>query len=193
MTRPGIELRSPGPLAKRCKNEQRERLSYYIQKQDIYDIPIYKTSCSTLKPHTCKFELNRINCEMEINTECSSSLISEKQFNEQPNARLSKKGVIQRLRTCSGEVIIPKREANLNVKYNGKINNLRVLVVPGSEPSLLGKDWLESLTIYVSATCNQIKRSYLNQGFSELFKPGLGTLKNVTAKLYIKQNSTLVL
>ena len=81
--------------------------------------------------------------------------------------------------------------ANLNIKYKEKMYNLKVLVVPGSGPRLLGKDWQEGLPVNLSATCNQTKWTDLNREFSELFKPGLGTLKNVTAKLYIKQNSTL--
>ena len=68
--------------------------------------------------------------------------------------------------------------------------DLRVLVVPGSELNLLGRDWLEKLPINISATCSQIERTDLNQEFAELFKPGLGTLKIATAKLYLKQNST---
>ena len=51
------------------------------------------------------------------------------------------------------------------------------------------KGLAESLPINLSATRDQIKWTDLNQKFSELFKPDLGTLKNVTAKLYIKQNS----
>ena len=60
-------------------------------KKKTYDIPLYMTSPGTLKPYACKLELNGISCTMEINTECSSSLINEKQFNELPNARLTKK------------------------------------------------------------------------------------------------------
>ena len=67
--------------------------------------------------------------------------------------------------------------------------DLRVLVVPGSGPSLLGKDWLEKLPINISATCNQIEWTDLNQEFAELLKPGLGTLKVTTTKLYLTQNS----
>ena len=70
------------------------------------------------------------------------------------------------------------------------LDNLRVLVVPGSGPNLLGRDRLEKLPINISATCNQIEWTNLNQEFAELFKPGLGTLKIATAKLYLKQNST---
>ncbi len=76
--------------------------------------------------------------------------------------------------------------ANLNVKYKGKMYNLRTFVVPGSGPSLLGRNWLESLPINLFANCDQIKLTDLNQKFFELFKPGLDILK-----LYIKQNCTL--
>ena len=100
------------------------------------------------------------------------------------------KGVIQRLWTYSGKIIILKGVAHLNIKYKEKMYNLRVLIVPGLEPIILRIDMLESLPINLSATCNQIKWTYLNQEFSELFKPGLGTLKNATEKLYIKQNRT---
>ena len=68
--------------------------------------------------------------------------------------------------------------------------DLRELVVPGSGPNLLGRDWLKKLPINISATYNQIEWTNLNQEISELFKPGLGTLKIATTKLYLKQNST---
>ena len=68
--------------------------------------------------------------------------------------------------------------------------NLRILVVPGSGPNLLGRDWLENLPFDISANCNQIEWTDLNQEFAELFKPDLGTLKVATAKLYLKQDST---
>ena len=39
-------------------------------------------------------------------------------------------------------------------------------------------------------TCNQIKWTDVEQEFSELFKPDLGSLKNARVKLYIKHNIT---
>ena len=77
---------------------------------------------------------------MEIDSGYSSLLISKKDFYELLNARLSKRGIIQRLRTYSDAVIIPKGVANLNVKYKGKMYNIMVLVVPGWGPNLLGRD-----------------------------------------------------
>ena len=52
------------------------------------------------------------------------------------------------------------------------------------------RDWLGSLPVNLFATCNQLKWTDLYQKFSELFNLVLEALKNVTAKLYVKQNST---
>ena len=104
-------------FSRQCKNKQRESLSHYMKEHDTYDIPLYMTSSSTLKPDPGKRDLNIISCEMEIDTKRSSSLLSEKQFYELPNARWA----IQRLRTYSGEIILPKAVANLYIKSKGKI------------------------------------------------------------------------
>ena len=69
--------------------------------------------------------------------------------------------------------------------------DLKVLVIPGSGPNILGKVWLEKLLINISAIRNQIEWTDLNQEFAEIFKPGFGIVKIATAKLYLKQNSTL--
>ena len=61
--------------------------------------------------------------------------------------------------------------------------DLRVLVVPGFGPNILGRDWLEKLPINISVNCDQIEWTDLNQEFSELFKPDLGTLKNHYSKI----------
>ena len=151
---------------------------------------LLSTRYRNYNPYTCKLELNGVQCEMEIDTGSSSTLISRRQFDLLPYAKLSKKRTILRLRTYSGGAIIPNGVANLKVKYQGKMYDLRVLVVPGSGPNLLGGDWLEKLLIDISATCNQIEWTDLNQEIAELLKPGLGTLKIATAKLYLKQNST---
>ena len=162
--------------------------SHYIQ--ETHDMLLLSTRYSNYKPYTCKLELNGVQCEMEIDTGCSSTLINKRQFDLLPYAKLSKKRTILRLRTNSGGVIIPNGVAGLKVKYQGKIYDLKVLVVPGSGPNLLGRDCRAKLPMSISATCNQIEWTDLNQEFAELFKPDLGTLKIATEKLYLKQNST---
>ena len=61
------------------------------------------TSSNTLKLYSCKLEQNGISCEMEIDTGCLSSLISE-----QPSMRLSKKELVLGLQTYPSEIILPK-------------------------------------------------------------------------------------
>ena len=130
-------------------------MSHYLQ--ETHDMLLLSTIYSNYKLNTYKLELNGIQCEMEIDTGCLSTLISKKQFDLLLYAKLSKKRIIMRLRTYSGGVIIPNGVANLKVKYQGKMYDLRVLVVPGSGPNLLGRDWLEKLPINISASCNQIE------------------------------------
>ena len=120
------------------ENEQRGNMSHYIQ--ETQDILLLSTRYSNYKPYTSKLELNGVQCKMEIDTGCSSTLISKKQFDLLPYAKLSKKRTILRLQTYTGKVIIPNGVANLKVKYQGKMYDLRVLVVPGSGSNLLGRD-----------------------------------------------------
>ena len=90
-------------------------MSHYIQ--ETQDMLLLSTRYSNYKPYTCKLELNGIQCEMEIDTGCSSTLISKRQFDLLPHAKLSKKRTIPRLRTYLGGVIIPNGVANLKVKF----------------------------------------------------------------------------
>ena len=147
-----LKCNNKNHFSRHCKNEQRGNMLHYIQV--THDILLLSTRYSNNKPYTCKLELNGVHCEMKIDTGCSSTLISKKQFDLLSYARLSKKRTILRLRTYSGEVIILNKFANLKVKYLGKMYDLRVLVVPGSEPSLFGRDWLEKLQFNISATWN---------------------------------------
>ena len=135
-------------------------MSHYLQ--ETHDMLLLSTRYSIYKPYMCKLELNGAQCKIEIDTRCSSTLISKRQFDLLPYAKLSKKRTILRLRTYSGGVIILNGVANLKVKYQGKMYDLRVPVVPGSGPSLLGRDWLEKLAINISANANQIEWTNLH-------------------------------
>ena len=59
---------------------------------------LLSTRYSNYKPYTCKLELNGIQCEMQLDTGYSSTLISKKQFDLLPYAKLSKKRSILSLR-----------------------------------------------------------------------------------------------
>ena len=50
-----------------------------------------------------------------------------------------------KLRTFTGEVIIPKGEAEVKVEYGGQTCCLPLLVTPGKRPVLLGRNLLSDL------------------------------------------------
>lgn len=64
-----------------------------MQERNAPDISLYRFILNALEPDTCKFELVRISCEMEIDTGCSF-LLSKEQFKKLPNAVISKKGLM---------------------------------------------------------------------------------------------------
>ena len=71
-------------FSRRCKNKQKGNMLHYLQ--ETHNMLLLSTRYSNYKPYTCKLELNG---EMEIDTECSSTLISKKQFDLLPYAKLS--------------------------------------------------------------------------------------------------------
>ena len=52
-----------------------------------------------------------------------------------------------KLQTFTGEVIIPKGEAEVKVEYGGQTCRLPLLVTPGKQPALLGRNWLSDLRL----------------------------------------------
>ena len=78
----------------------------------------------------------------------------------------------------------------VNVTYQSQVQQLRLLVVRGNDPSLLGRDWLSALNI------NLQELSVLHTGgiknlqgilnsHAELFKDKLGLVKATKVKLFV--------
>ena len=82
----------------------------------------------------------------------------------------------------------------VDVTYQGQVQQLRLLVVRGNDPSLLGRDWLSALNI------NLQELSVLHTGgiknlqgildsHAELFKDELGLVKGTKVKLFVSDSS----
>lgn len=127
---------------------------------------------------------------MEIDTGAAITIISVQQLKKLEEGAgsfsISKDGVLQ-LHTYTGQLLHTLGRVWLEVKYSKKTSRLSALVVPGSGLCLLGRDWLHQLHINWSKVCNLQIDDYRNL-FLELFKPGLGKLKNYKAKLYMDQD-----
>ena len=93
------------------------------------------------------------------------------------------------LRTYSGEELRVVGRAVVRVRCGGQVEDLGLVVVEGSGPSLLGRDWLERLRLdwgevqKLHASSDTLKS--LLAKHVDLFRDELGTIKGVTAKLHV--------
>ena len=89
-------------FSRQCKNKLLVSQSHYMLVQDSRYLPV-------IRQFTVFLNYMHVNwSQKEINTGYLSSLINEKQFNEQANVVFSKKRLIQKLRNYSEEIIIPR-------------------------------------------------------------------------------------
>ena len=123
---------------------------------------------------------------MDIDTGASLSLDSEHTYQELwPTVPLQETSVT--LTTYTGTPLKVLGLMKATVGYEQQTVMLPLLVVAGVGASLLGRNWLEKLTLnwkaIYSVNVDQLQ-AVLNQN-SDVFKPGVGTLKDYKAHNFI--------
>ena len=80
----------------------------------------------------------------------------------------------------------------VKVCYGEREAKLTLLVVHGKGPSVLGRDWLQSLQLNWQEIHSLHSYSLLEvlDKHTEIFKEGLGTLKGYQAKIYTDRDAT---
>ena len=120
---------------------------------DLSVLSLYNTNTQhrdMVKPYECTIKVSSMPVTMEIDTGCSVSLLSHTEW-----ARLKEKAPkltldtqnVPCLRTYSGHNIQPLGRTLLDVYHNDTRYQLYALVVPGTGPNLLGRDWLSVLQL----------------------------------------------
>ena len=99
------------------------------------------------EPYHVVTDLNGISMSMEVDTGAAATIISEETFKEinqghSAKKKLEMKPAHVKLRTYTCELVKVLGTVDVVVKYKGQENELSTLVVEGSGPSLLGRDWL---------------------------------------------------
>lgn len=77
---------------------------------------------------------------------------------------------------------------NVNIHYKGQTTNAPLLVVKGSGPSLLGRNWLNVIRLdwaSINVVTNHNALQSLCSKYAELFEEGLGTLKGFEARIHV--------
>ena len=154
---------------------------------------VLHSNMTSNSPYPALINTNGSPLRMEIDTGASVSVISEETFQtiQRGDQLLQLKEMSVQLWTYTGDLIPVRGSVLIPVEHNTRSLTLPLIVTDGSGPSLLGHNWLSVLcldwqtifTVQRSASLQQVLDSH-----SEVFKEGLGELKNAKAKIYIVSN-----
>ena len=143
-------------------------------------------------PLMVEMKINQASLSMEIDTGASVSLISQETYKKlwptpqrprlQPSAR--------KLRTYTGAELDVQGSLTVDVTYGSQQHTLPLLVVAGTGPSLLGRDWLLKIqldwrTLHLLRAAPPTQLQAILNRHSEVFKEELGCMKGVTATIVI--------
>ena len=191
---------STKPLEKKKLHAMEETLSeedYQLNWGRLRNIRIH--SLGTVKPFYKTVVVEGQKMKMELDTGAAAvSLISYNNYLEKLSHLPLRKAVTQ-LKTYTGEVIMPKGQVAVKVEGKNGTQTLPLLVVEGSGPPLLGRNWLSKLEVLwngeqINAVFTQPQETekWLNDlqiKYPSVFKDVLGTLKGMKAKVNLKEGA----
>ena len=131
-----------------------------------------------------------IDLDMEVDTGASVSLMGEDYYHKIfPGHSLNNSEV--RLQTYLGEAIPVIGSVVVNVEYEGQHAELPLVVVKGSGPTLLGRNWLKAIMLNWQAIHYTVHTGLTNtlDQYREVFEDGLGTFQGFEAHLEIDPNA----
>ena len=161
------------------------------EDDDLNPLYLVRASKMTLPPIQIQVRMDDCQVNMEVDTGASMSLMSENTFRELwPGRSLDTTEV--RLCTYSKQPIQVVGSANGNLSYKGRTpDKLPLLIVQGSGPTLLGRNWLT----YIKLDWNEIHqvqcdslRSLLAK-YPSIFQEGSGKHVGFTAKIHVNPNA----
>ena len=140
-----------------------------------------------------EMNVNEAPLQMEVDTGASVSLISRDTYTklwQTSHAQRPLQSSIRKLRTYTGEELDVQGTLAVDVTYGSQQQTLPLLVVAGSGPSLLGRDWLQKIRLDWRAlnhlqTAPPTNLQAILDGHSDVFKDELGCVKDVTATIVI--------
>ena len=148
------------------------------------------------QPYTLELQIDDKAVKMEVDTGASLSIISLPTFRKfWPRKELRPSNV--KMKTYTGETLLAFGSADVEVKGYGKETAvLPLLIVEKEGPSLLGRNWLNTLRldwsqlISVHHLQGSSALSAVLQRHPHVFEEGLGTLKGFKAKICVDPSST---
>ena len=161
-------------------------------EEELHLFPIAAPTTKST-PIKCSVVADGVTLDMEVDMGAEVSVVSEQIYKQIfPHSTLSKTRVV--LKTYTDETIPVVGELHVQVCYGTQTAHLRLVVVGGSGPTLLGRDWLKSLKLDWHQIClvSREKTTELKpllERFKDVFKDQLGTASIHEAKLHIRSDA----
>ena len=100
------------------------------------------------------------------------------------------------LKTYTGEQLPVIGDVTVRVQYEQQTQEMDLTVVAGEGPSLLGRNWLQHLSLNwrdIKAVSQHAVGSldYLLDKYGDIFVDELGTIKSFSAKLHVNLKTSL--
>ena len=185
------------PFKKKSKTRPRDPSSVHHVEDQHETYQLYTVDTEKDKPSAfwAMLKVNGKELRMEIDTGASVSIISEETLRE-CFEDIPIEDTSSTLRTYTGEIMPTMGTAHVEVEYEGQQERLPLLVVAGSGPTLLGRNWLRKLTlnwreIYRMSTDNTLVMSAdtLLQRYPELLKSTIGTIHGVKGHFQVDHDA----
>ena len=153
-------------------------------EDSLEDIQVVKQAGGKLPPLKVSLQVDECEIPMEIDTGASMTIMSEDTYRKiWPTRKLEVSNV--KLQTYSKEPLPVVGARDVQVQYEGQSATLRLVVVKGNGPTLLGRNWLGSIRInwcrihYTPSTGLQ----NLLEKYDVVFQDKLGSFQGRQAKL----------
>ncbi len=140
---------------------------------------LYKMTSRKCDPIMTIVTANGVELKMKVDTGASVSIISEYTYNKLWTHNMPPlKETTLKLCTYSGETLQIHGAITVDVTYNDQTDILPLLVVEGTGPSLMGRDWLTKIRLDWGNICNiQANSTWLQKVLVKhktVFQGGLG-------------------
>uniref|UniRef100_A0A1X7USV9 Peptidase A2 domain-containing protein n=1 Tax=Amphimedon queenslandica TaxID=400682 RepID=A0A1X7USV9_AMPQE len=159
--------------------------------EDSEEVFMVSSLTSRVAPIPVTVIANGQPLEMELDTGAAVSLISEDMYKAKFKDSVTLRSSNITLHSYSGHLLTVMGTADLKVTYKDQKSTLPLVVVAGQGPSLLGRNWLQSIQLDWSSIKNvQVKASFDNlvKKHPKLFCCGLGKIIGVTAKIHVSDH-----
>ena len=157
------------------------------------DFSILSLEHQSQPPISVLLQINGKDLRMELDTGAAMSLISEVTKKEiLPDIVIRPSDII--LRTYTAEAVEVVGQCDVMATYEHQSIELSLLVVSGSGPSLIGRDWMAKIQFnwfdIKRTRCQKEELDSLINSYPSVFTDGLGTMSRFTASLDIKPGIT---